>query len=221
MIFTGDSVDKHTLIYHLLQNTVDGDKLVSNVLDGYITNNPYNDTNQQQKPSLEIQFYRLESGSNKCDVVKDILRIKHTAANNILLHPVIEAYIDQKWIGVKRYVSAHFCIYLAFLLTYSWFLANIFYRPLHQYGNTLVIDNVVLSGSESISFPSTYELSSKEIHLGNQNDSTFSLNEEGRGIRNSPNFFFRLRNDDNTKSEAENMTQRLIDLHNLFKNISE
>ena len=180
------------------------------MLDGYITNNPYNDTNQQQKSSLGIQFNRLESGSNKCDVVKDILRIKHTAANNILLHPVIEAYIDQKWIGVKKYVSAHFCIYLAFLLTYSWFLANIFYRPLHEYGNTLVIDNVVLSGSDSISFPSTYELSSKEIHLGNQNESTLSLNEKGRGIKDSPNFFFRLRNDEKTKSEAENMTQRLI-----------
>ena len=209
------------MIYHLLQNTVDGDKLVSNVLDGYITNTLYNDTNQQQKSSLEIQFYRLESGSNKCDIVKDILRIKHTAANNILLHPVIEAYIDQKWIGVKKYVSAHFCIYLAFLLTYSWFLANIFYRPLHNYGNTLVIDNVVLSGSEAISFPSTYELSSKEIHLGSQNDSTFSLNEEGRGIKNSPNFFFRLRNDEKIKSEAENMTQRLIYLYHLSKLISK
>ena len=214
-------MDNHTLLYHVLLNTEDGDKVISNILDGYIKTNNCPINNHQGNSSLQIEFCRLESESSRCDIIKDILSVKNNAASNILLHPVIEAYIDLKWIGVKKYVSVHFCIYLAFLLTYSWFLANIFYRPLHEYGNTLVIDNVVLSGSDSISFPSTYQLSSKEIPLGNQNDSTLSLNEEGKGIKNRPNFFFRLRNDEITKSEAENMTQRLIDFYNSFKHISK
>ena len=202
-------MDTHTLLYHLLLNTEDGDKVISNILDSYIKTNNCPINNHQGNSSLQIEFCRLESDSSRCDIVKDILSVKNNAASNVLLHPVIEAYIDLKWIGVKKYVSAHFWIYVAFLLTYSWFLANIFYRPLHQYGNTLVIDHVVLSGTDSIAFPSLYDSPSNEITSRQQNHSQSSLDEQTSESRNLPKFLTRLLHEVSyTKSDPSNITHR-------------
>ena len=202
-------MDKHTLLYHVLLNTDDGDKVISKILDSYIKTNNDPINNHQGNPSLQIEFSRLESGNSRCDIVKDILSVKNNAASNVLLHPVIEAYIDLKWIGVKKYVSAHFWVYLAFLLTYSWFLANIFYRPLHQYGNTLIIDHVVLSGTDSIAFPSLYDSPSNEITSRQQNHSQSSLDEQTSESRNLPKFLTRLLHEVSyTKSDPSNITHR-------------
>ena len=202
-------MDKHTLLYHVLLNTDDGDRVISKILDGYIKTNNDLINNHQGNSSLQIEFSRLESENSRCDIVKDILSVKNNAASNVLLHPVIEAYIDLKWIGVKKYVSAHFWIYVAFLLTYSWFLANIFYRPLHQYGNTLVIDHIVLSGTDSIAFPSRYDSPSNEIAWRQKNQSQSSLDEQNSEIRNLPKFLTRLLHEVSyTKSDTFNMTRR-------------
>ena len=202
-------MDTHTLLYHVLLNTEDGDKVISNILDSYIKTKNCPINNHQGNSSLQIEFCRLESDSSRCDIVKDILSVKNNAASNVLLHPVIEAYIDLKWIGVKKYVSAHFWIYLAFLLTYSWFLANIFYRPLHQHGNTLVIDHIVLSGTDAIAFPSRYDSPSNKIAWRQKNQSQSSLDEQNSEVRNLPKFLSRLLHEVSyTKSDTSNITRR-------------
>ena len=134
-----------------MQNTIDGDKIVLQQLDEYIKTTSSQDHKHER--TMKIEFSRLESGDYKgCELIKDILRIPQDASKDVLLHPVIEAYLDIKWKKTRKYISAHFCIYLAFLLTYSWFLANIFYRPLHHPNE---FANIVISSSDLIQFPST------------------------------------------------------------------
>ena len=46
----------------------------------------------------------------------------------IFRHPVIEIFIDVKWKQVRKIFVANFLVYCVFLLSYSLFLGNIFYR---------------------------------------------------------------------------------------------
>ena len=129
--FLGYMVDKHSVLYHTMQSINDGDRVVLHQLDEYIKTSNSQDSYLDRK--MTIEFARLESDESKnCELIKDLLRIPMKASKSIFLHPVIEAYIDLKWKKTRKFITAHFCIYLAFLLTYSWFLANIFYRPLHH-----------------------------------------------------------------------------------------
>ena len=65
-------------------------------------------------------------------VLKDMLDFKEsTAAREVLFHPVMKTYLDLKWRTVKRYFFFNFACYVIFLLTYSLFLGNIFYRGVH------------------------------------------------------------------------------------------
>ena len=72
---------------------------------------------------LQIEFSRLsaQEGGTNSGVIKDILNIKHDAAEKLLLHPVIETCIDLNWKRAKKYFFANFITYLVFLLAFSFF----------------------------------------------------------------------------------------------------
>ena len=169
-----------------MQNSTDGDKIVLQQLDEYIKTTTTQDTTLDR--TLSIEFSRLESdNSNRCEIIKDILRIPLEASRNVLLHPVIEAYTDLKWKKTRKYISAHFCVYLAFLLTYSWFLANIFYRPLHQYNE---FPNIILSSYQQSSPPPPAPL----LASNETNDSiVFPRNLDVQSVNYPQNIIFRLR----------------------------
>ena len=149
-----------------MKNTVDGDKLILKTLDEYVKADTTQNNSEESK--LEIELFRLESSSKSWGVIKDILRIRHEAYKTVLLHPVIEAYIDIKWKKVKKYIFAHFCVYLTFLLTYSWFLANIFYRPLHAHER---YTDIILSRTDPILFPPIIHSSTNEWNSRENNES--------------------------------------------------
>ena len=68
-------------------------------------------------------------GENEISVLKDMLDFKEsTAAREVLFHPVMKTYLDLKWRTVKRYFFFNFSCYVIFLVAYSLFLGNIFYR---------------------------------------------------------------------------------------------
>ena len=164
-----------------MKNTVDGDKIILNELDGYVKDDTSQNNSVESK--LKIELFRLESGSQTWGVIKDILRVKHEAYKTVLLHPVIETYIDIKWKNVKKYILAHFCVYLTFLLTYSWFLANIFYRPLHAHDR---YTSVILSRTEPIIFPSILQTSTKEIISRGNNESVVIIGKPNSETQKLP-----------------------------------
>ena len=112
-----------------------GDKTVLKKLDECVTSNgkDVDDGNFD----LKVNFSNLESKSQTCDVVKDIISILSLFESTrvpyaVLLHPVILSYIDIRWNKMRRYIYTNFTLYIFFLLSYSWFLTNIFYRKLHE-----------------------------------------------------------------------------------------
>ena len=117
-----------------MTKTTNGDEIVLKKLDDYVaTNKPDKSASDY---TLQIDFPRLESNTSAEEntignVIKDIIEIKPNASKKVLLHPVIETYIDLRWKRVKKYACVNFIIYVVFLLNYSWLLGNMFYRELH------------------------------------------------------------------------------------------
>ena len=107
-----------------------GDKIVLKKLDECVTSNGKDV--EDGSFELKVNFSNLESKSQTCDVVKDIISIKEVESTRVLLHPVILSYIDIRWNKMRRYIYTNFTLYILFLLSYSWFLTNIFYRKLHE-----------------------------------------------------------------------------------------
>ena len=113
-----------------MKNKFNGDRIVLKKLDECVIANTHDTDDPEFK--LQIDFSRLESSNSNCDVIKDIISIRHIACTKVLLHPVIQSYIDIRWRKMKRFVYANFWLYVLFLCSYSWFLRNIFYRQLHE-----------------------------------------------------------------------------------------
>ena len=107
-----------------------GDKIVLKKLDECVTSNDKDADDESFE--LKVNFSKLESKSQTCDVVKDIISIRALESTRVLLHPVILSYIDIRWKKMRRYIYTNFALYVFFLLSYTWFLTNIFYRKLHE-----------------------------------------------------------------------------------------
>ena len=124
-----------------MKNTINGDKIVSQKLDECVTTNNLDSSDPDYK--LQIDFSRLvgQEGSMNSDILRDILCIKHDAAEKLLLHPVLETFVNLKWKKTKKFFFLNFLIYFMFLLSFSLFLGNIFYRPMHR-RTVLVIDDI-------------------------------------------------------------------------------
>ena len=113
-----------------MQNSTNGDKIVLKKLDECVTSNDKDVDDENFE--LKVNFSKLESKSQTCDVVKDIISIRALESTRVLLHPVILSYIDIRWNKMRRYIYTNFALYVFFLLSYTWFLTNIFYRKLHE-----------------------------------------------------------------------------------------
>ena len=61
-------------------------------------------------------------------------------------HPVVEIFLDLKWKKVHKIFVANFITYCIFLLSYSLFLGNIFYRQddNRRFGNVKILNMVRL-----------------------------------------------------------------------------
>ena len=59
-------------------------------------------------------------------------------------HPVVEIFLDVKWKKVRKVFVSNFLVYCIFLLSYSLFLGNIFYRQddSRRLGNVKISDLV-------------------------------------------------------------------------------
>ena len=66
-----------------------------------------------------------------------------SAAREVLFHPVMKTYLDLKWRSVKRYFFFNFACYFIFLVTYSLFLGNIFYRVVLVTGELILLASCV------------------------------------------------------------------------------
>ena len=149
----GNIIDNHTLLYHIVTKATNGDQIVLRILDDYVvpklsdkieTYN-YKLDKYENFETLRIDFSRLKSTplqvssneaqktlSRSCSVINDITLLTDEKQGEILLHPVIQSYIDLSWNKTRKWTWLSFSIYFIYVIAYCFFLRNIFYRPLHS-----------------------------------------------------------------------------------------
>ena len=125
-LIIGETVDNHTLLFHILDNTTNGDQIVLKELDRcVVTDAPdlqqrlsYNhDTNKIDRlDKLRIDFSRLKAapakhvssfGSGVGCLIKDVMRTAPDKRKELLLHPVFVTYVDECWKKITRYESTY------------------------------------------------------------------------------------------------------------------
>lgn len=91
----------------------------------------------------QVNLTPLMEGDNETqiEIVKDMLDLQDTRAKKVLLHPVIETFLEIKWLRIQKIFFVTFLSYLFFLITYSAYLANIFYRVKTEKSVKLVLEN--------------------------------------------------------------------------------
>ena len=171
--FVGNIIDNHTLLYHIVTKTTNGDQIVLRILDDYVVPKSsykiesynYKLDKYENFETLRIDFARLKStllqvNSNEvnktlprsCSVINDITLLSDEMQGEILLHPVIQSYIDLSWNKTRKWTWLSFSIYFIFVIAYCFFLRNIFYRPLHHPSE---FTSYVLSSSNLFQYAST------------------------------------------------------------------
>jgi len=122
-----------TLYKAILSYATNGDKLITCILDECVERGGSDDINSHES-FLRVSFTSLGSSKKptrqSSQVIKDMIDFKSSATRALLTHPVIEAFLNYKWQKSKKFFMLNFIIYLLFLVTYSVFLANIFYRKI-------------------------------------------------------------------------------------------
>ena len=146
------------------------------MLDKCVSANKLDNTDPDYK--LNIDFSRLtgQEGSVNSDILKDLLSLKHEAAEKLLLHPVLETFVDLKWRSTKKYFFLNFLIYLVFLLCFSLFLSNIFWRPLQTH-SILVIDDIVFPGKGAENDRILFSVRPNKKQLGKHADENIVFHE--------------------------------------------
>lgn len=133
---------RYKTIYHtILSHAVNGDQIIWHKLDQSVTASSDNENDASFCINVNLSPLLTDSASSQTDIIKDILEFKTTATRALLTHPVIEAFLDLKWRKISKYVMLNFTIYVLFLLFYSLFLGNIFYRK----ANNAKLGNIKLS----------------------------------------------------------------------------
>lgn len=149
-LIIGDTIDNHTLLFHILDNTTNGDQIVLKELDRCVVTEAadlqqtlsynYSSNKIDRLDKLRIDFSRLKATPAKnvssfssgigC-LIKDVMRTAPDKRKELLLHPVFVTYVDECWKKITAYIWANFLIYMIFLVFFCRFLTNSFYRALH------------------------------------------------------------------------------------------
>ena len=140
-------------MYHIVTKTTNGDQIVLRILDDYVVPKStdkfesynYKLDKYENFETLRIDFSRLKSTllqlngneahktlPRSCSVINDITLLSDENQGEILLHPVIQSYIDLSWNKTRKWTWLSFSIYFIYVIAYCFFLRNIFYRPLHS-----------------------------------------------------------------------------------------
>ena len=129
-------VQPKSVIRKVLEDAVNGDKIIRNILDNQITET--NNNTDALNHLIKVDFSAiLDPLSNKqTTAVFDLLDLRiergfesREPFTNLIKHPVIGLFITQKWKKTQSYFYFQSIIYICFLLSYSAFIINLFNRP--------------------------------------------------------------------------------------------
>ena len=123
-----------TLFHTLLSNATNGDKILAHKLDECVTLKGKDENDPDAALQVDLTPLLEGKSANQINIIKDMLDFKNTPARELLLHPVVQTFLEVKWRKIRKVFMVNFLVYALFLLSYSIYLANIFYRELHTRG---------------------------------------------------------------------------------------
>jgi len=127
---------KRTIARKILEDAVNGDKVVKRELDSHVT--ALDDKKDSINYSLEVDFEGIfcRDSSKQTMVVYDLLDLRAEKGSDVMQpftslikHPVIALFIAKKWKRTQWYFYAQSLIFMSFLLFYSTFIIYLFNRP--------------------------------------------------------------------------------------------
>ena len=127
----GESDESRMLLKKLVDDVVNGHKIVKAILDNCVGETC------EEEDSIDFAIQIDWSGmfnskqNNQTDLLFHLLNIrdKHSASfSQLLRHPVIAAFITLKWRKSQKYFYAQSAIFFSFLMLYSIFIVYLFNR---------------------------------------------------------------------------------------------
>ena len=125
-----------TIFRKLLEDSVNGDRIVEHELDNLITADPrINENSIDYSIDLNFEGIFKEESPNQTRVVNDLLdlRAEHRehweSLTRLVRHPVIAAFVIEKWRHVRWYYYWSSVLFVLFLLSFSGFTYYLFVRP--------------------------------------------------------------------------------------------
>ena len=127
----GESDESRMLLKKLVDDVVNGHKIVKAILDNCVGETC------EEEDSIDFAIQIDWSGmfnskqNNQTDLLFHLLNIrdKHSASfSQLLSHPVIAAFITLKWRKSQKYFYAQSAIFFSFLMLYSIFIVYLFNR---------------------------------------------------------------------------------------------
>jgi hypothetical protein len=116
-----------TLLYKLMTEITNGDKIVLDKLDTCIA--PTGDDENDQEYSIMIDNRNLVDGKKHgINLVKDLLDLPQDKSSPLLHHPVITTFIQYKWSRVWWTLLISSFLYLAFVIYFSIYLWMMYAR---------------------------------------------------------------------------------------------
>ena len=116
-----------SLLYKLLTLVTNGDKIVLEKLDSCITTST-EDTDDDDFAIRVDHKFLVDEDPRNLTLVKDLLNLPRKLTSNILTHPAITTFIEQRWARTRPMFILSFVLYLIFLLLYSTFLSMMYTR---------------------------------------------------------------------------------------------
>ena len=128
-----------SVLYHLLSDVINGDKIVLQKLDAQITvmepaavkeeEKLQDDAEKVDESIVSIDYDNLVDPRSWTDsILKDLLDLPVKKTSAALNHPVIVLFIERRWRKTKWMFLISFLLYLAFLLIFSTFLGLMYFR---------------------------------------------------------------------------------------------
>ena len=144
MNFSGTAIEeeidgepkKRTILRKILEDAVNGDKIVKKELDNHISELDDKKDSINYAVNIDFEGILCKESSKQTMVVYDLLDLRVEKGSDtmqpftsLIKHPVIALFIALKWKKTQWYFYAHSLIFISFLLFYSAFIIYLFNRP--------------------------------------------------------------------------------------------
>ena len=116
-----------TVFRNILSNTVNGNRIIESRLDQLVYESGDNENAPDYHFNIDLQPVFDESEEAEVNICRDLLKFKRRA-KNCLVHPVMQCFLQAKWLKIRKFYNISFIIYLAFIINYSLYLGSLFWR---------------------------------------------------------------------------------------------